>query len=233
MTSHESRVGPGLAIAAGFAYPVAAHLAILSGHRALIVASVALLCVLLLLEPLRRGRPWAWLLVLAAIAALWRLGDTTAATLPLFAPPVLITAGVAWLFGRTLRPGATPLVEQFARVMEGAELGEEQRRYARKLTAAWAWLTGVLSLVNFTLALFAVPSGLLAAAGIVPPVAVPLEVWSLFANVINYLVLGAMFAAEFAYRRHRFPDRQHGRLVDFIRGIVRLGPVLGRRRADP
>jgi hypothetical protein len=42
-----------------------------------------------------------------------------------------------------------------------------------------------------------VPDGLLAAAGLQPPFTVPLEVWSLFANVLNYLFVGALFAVEY------------------------------------
>jgi uncharacterized membrane protein len=186
----------------------------------------------MLFEPLRRGRAEAWLVMAACVVGLWRLGDSTLATLPLFAPPVLITGSMAWLFVRSLRNGETPLVERMARLMDASDLDAERRLYARGLTAAWAWLTGVLAVVNLGLALLARPHGLLEAAGLQLPVSVPLETWSLFANVINYAVLGAMFIVEFAYRRRRFPAQSHGRFADFVRGIVRLGPLVARRRAE-
>lgn len=219
---------PPLPLVLGLAYPVLAHVAILSGRPGLVLASIALLGVLLLLEPLRRGRAWAWLVLLAGAAGLWQLDDPRFATLPLFAPPVLITAGVAWLFGRSLARDATPLIERIARAMTGAELDDERRRYARQVTLAWAALTGALAVVNLVLALLAEPQGLLLAAGVRPHVTVPLATWSLFANLVNYLVLGAMFVVEFAWRRHRFPDEPHGRFVDFVRGIARLGPLFAR-----
>lgn len=221
-----------IAVALGVTYPLLAHWAIVSRSPRLVAASVGLLCTLLLLEPLRRGRLWAWSVLAASGAGLWAAGSSSLATLPLLAPPVLITGGVAWFFGQSLRRGATPLIEQIARIMEGAELGEAQRTYARHLTVAWAALTGTLCVVNLGLALLAEPGGLLAAAGVPAPVTVPLATWSLFANVINYLVLGAMFAIEFAYRRHRFRMQRNLRFVDFIQGLVRLGPLLGRGRPD-
>jgi uncharacterized membrane protein len=224
---------PSVALALGVAYPVVAHLAIMREDPELIVVSVSLLGTLILLEPMRRRRSWAWLLLLVGLAGLWRLGNSALATLPLFAPPVLITGGVAWLFGRSLRNGETPLIERIARMMEGSDLDAEHRNYSRKLTVVWAWLTGTLALVNFALALLAVPHGLLATAGIRSFVTVPLATWSLFANVINYLVLGATFVVEFAYRRHRFPGQEHGRFIDFVRGLGRLGPLLTGRCTKP
>lgn len=217
-----------LAVLLGVSYPIAAHVAVVTGRPQWTVASIGLLLALMLLGALARGRLWAWALLLGGVAALWRLSGSTLATLPLFAPPILITAGVAWLFGRSLRAGEVPLIERFARAVESAPLGEPQRVYARQLTAAWAGLTGAMTLSNFVLALLAEPRGLLVTAGLQPPFTVPLEVWSLFANVLNYVLLGAMFAGEFAYRRYRFPQQSRGGFVDFVRQLVRLGPQVWR-----
>ena len=221
---------PGLALVLGVAYPLAAHVATVTGQPPWRIASVVVLLALVLLAPLRRGRAWAWLLLAGTVVVLWRLGDSSLATLPLFAPPVLIAGGVAWLFGRSLRAGEVPLIERFARAMEATELDPERRAYARRLTAVWAGFTATLAVVNLVLALLAEPRGLLATAGLHPPVSVPLEAWSLFANVLNYVLLGALFAGEFAWRRHRFPGQAHGRFVDFLRGLARLGPALLRGR---
>jgi len=221
---------PPIALVLGVAYPLAAHVATVTGLAPWRTASIAVLLALVLIAPLRRGRAWAWLLLAGAVAALWRLGDSSLATLPLFAPPVLIAGGVAWLFGRSLLAGEVPLIERFAQAMEGADLDAERQAYARRLTAVWAGFTATLAIVNLALALLAEPHGLLAAAGLHPPVSVPLEAWSLFANVLNYVLLGGLFAGEFAWRRHRFPGQAHGRFVDFVRGLGRLGPAMLRGR---
>ena len=222
--------GPVWPVVLGVSYPRLAHVSVVTRSPELVAASVGLLCALLLLEPLKRRRAWAWLTLAACCAALSRLVESRLATLPPFAPPVLITGGVAWMFIRTLREGATPLVEQIARLLDGPDLGPEQVAYARRLTALWALLTGTLCVINLGLALLVTPSGLLLAGGLRPPFTVRLETWSLFANVINYVVLGAMFALEFAYRRHRFPSLPRRGFVGFIRDVVRLGPLFARQR---
>ena len=43
------------------------------------------------------------------------------------------------------------------------------------------------------------------------------ETWSLFANVLNYVIVAAVFLLEFAYRRRRFPGRPYRGSLDFLR----------------
>jgi uncharacterized membrane protein len=49
---------------------------------------------------------------------------------------VLVLGWLAYFFGRTLRPGAIPLIERIAAVSE-PELTPSLRRYTRLLTAIW------------------------------------------------------------------------------------------------
>jgi uncharacterized membrane protein len=205
----------------GVAYPIAAHLAVLSGATRFIAASVGLLVLLVLLPGLLTRRPVAWGLLLAAGAGLYVAAVRGQALLLLFLPPILINGFMAWLFGHTLRPGRQPLIERIIRALHGGhdDIDATIVRYARRLTFAWAALFVALSAVNVTLAALARPGGLLLAAGITPPVAVPLETWSLFANVINYLIVGAMFAVEFQIRRRRFPQQAYRGFFDFLRRL--------------
>jgi uncharacterized membrane protein len=215
-------------------YPILVHIAILSHDARLIGASVGWLAVLMLWPALRSGRLVAWIALGAIIAALWTLSRHQWAMLPLFAPPVLITGFVAWAFGRTLRPGEIPLIERIARALRepGASWSDERRQYARRWTATWTVVTAVLCVLNLSLALLARPSGLLLAAGIEPAWSVSLATWSTFANVINYVVLGAMFVVEYASRRRRFSDDDDAGFVSFIRRVVRLGPHLRLHAPD-
>jgi len=100
--------------------------------------------------------------------------------------------------------------------------------YARRLTLAWSLLFVLLALLNLLLALLAVPHGLLASAGLPPPWGVPQAIWSLFANLLNYLIVGMFFVAEFAYRRRRFRDLPYRTLAQFVRGLAALGPAFWR-----
>jgi uncharacterized membrane protein len=59
-------------------------------------------------------------------------------------PPVIISAGLAWFFGRSLRPGRTPLAAV--------------ARYGRRLTQVWTLFFVALTIECALLGLFASPS---------------------------------------------------------------------------
>lgn len=217
----------------GVAYPLLAHVAIATGSPALTLAAVGVLALLVLGPGLVRGRIVAWILALLAAGAMVLLYRAGAESLPLYAPPVLITAAMAWLFGHTLRPGSRPLIERLVRLLHAPDeqLDPAIATYARRLTLAWTLLFVALSLVNLALALCATPGGLLLAAGVEPPVRVPREVWSAFANLLNYVILGAFFVAEYFFRRRVFPQQQYRNIFDFTARAMKVGPQLFRRPA--
>ena len=51
------------------------------------------------------------------------------------------------------------------------------------------------------------------------------EVWSLFTNLIDYLVVAALFLIEYAYRRQRFPRQPYRNMFDFIRRMLAAMPL--------
>lgn len=209
----------------GASYPVLAHLATLSARPGLIAASISLLVVLVLLPALRDGRPLAWAVLAGAASGVYAaLASGTALSL-LLLPPVLLNGFMAWVFGRTLRNGSMPLIERAARAMRGpgAVLGDEVVAYARGVTQAWTGLFVVLAVVNMVLALLARPAGLLRVAGFDPAISVPLGAWSLFANVLSYLFIAALFAIEFMVRARRFPQQPYSGLIDFTRRLAAQG----------
>ena len=160
------------------------------------------------------------------------LASGTALSL-LLLPPVLLNGFMAWVFGRTLRHGAMPLIERAARAMRGpgAVLGDEVVAYARGVTQAWTGLFVVLAVVNLVLALLARPAGLLLVAGFDPAVSVPLSAWSLFANVLNYLFIAALFAIEFLVRRAASRSSPTADFIDFTRRLAAQGHLF--RPAQP
>jgi hypothetical protein len=89
-----------------------------------------------------------------------------------------------------------------------------------------------LGVLNLTLALVASPDGVLLLMGIHPPVTVPVETWSLFANGLNYVIVGAFFCAEYLYRDYRFPEHRYRNVLDFLRRAAAVGPRVLRARHD-
>jgi uncharacterized membrane protein len=223
-----SQVRRFVAVALAVAYPLLAHAASVLQSRALTLASVAALAATALGPPLSERRRWALVAAPCVALAIYGLARLDAVALVLFAPPVLLNAWLAWLFGHTLARGGTPLIERLVRLLQPPGLPFEPGviAYARRLTGLWTGLFVLLGTTSLVLAALATPGGLLEVAGLAAPVTVPLETWSLFANLVNYLVVGAAFLIEFAYRRRRFPGRPYRNLVDFFRRSAAVAPAL-------
>ena len=234
-TPNATGTGTAWAVLLGLSYPVLAHIAVLSGQPALIAGSAGLLVLLILWRPLRHGHPWAWAVFIASVAGLHALSASGAAALPLFVPPVLIPAFMAWVFGHTLLDDRVPLIERIIRALHepDEDLDPAITRYAHRLTAIWTALFVALATVNLALALCASPGGLLLAAGIQPAVSVPLETWSLFANVLDYVFVGALFVGEYAWRQRVFPRQRYRNIFDFTQRVARLAALFRPARPGP
>jgi uncharacterized membrane protein len=81
--------------------------------------------------------------------------------------------------------------------------------YARHLTLTWTVLFIGLAATNLLLAIFAEP-----------------EQWSLFANLIAYLIVLVFFMAEYAYRRRRFPQQPYRNMLEFVQRVLASLPGL-------
>ena len=103
-------------------------------------------------------------------------------------PPVFVSLGLLWSFGRTLRAGRMPMVERFARRIDG-ELAPERIPYCRAVTRVWCGF-------------FIVNAGI--AAGLA--IAAPVTWWALYTGVLSYVAMAVLFAGEYAVRRFRFPS---------------------------
>ena len=219
----------GLAIA----YPVAAHVAVMTRSVVATAASLAVIASLFLLPRLAARSVAAWCLLPVVVAGLLWLAHSDAAWLPLYATPVFVNIFGAWIFGHTLAPGQVPLIERLARLLhEGDGINDKIVSYARKVTIAWTVFLSGLAVLNTTLAMLATPNGVLMLMGLHPSVTVPVEVWSLFANFIDYVMAGALFLAEYAYRQRKFPDQPYRNFFDFINRARRVGHrVIGEFRS--
>lgn len=150
-----------------------------------------------------------------AIAA-WRFAETVRVLV--FIPPLAAFAFMAFFFGRTLRAGSEPLINRVAR-KEHSELPADVARHTRWLTGLWSVCFAALFLVALALA----------------PL-LPFEAWSRWVQCLGYVVPGALFLGEYAYRHHRFPNRPHGSLAVLIPNVIAViremamesGPPAGR-----
>jgi uncharacterized membrane protein len=184
------------------AYPAVAHF----GRPAIALALLATLTGYVVASLWVR-HPLRWLVPpIAGGAVYWTAPPTEWL---LFLPPILINLALACVFGRTLASGRQPLISRFA-LMEQQTLSAEVAAYTRTLTWLWTLLFVAAAGASAALAL----SG-------------NRDAWSLFTNLINYLLVGALFLGEFVYRRLRFRNQQHHSPLQLLRN-VRRAKVFGR-----
>jgi uncharacterized membrane protein len=207
-----------LIITITLSYLATAHFALIHQSAALAASATALLAFLFLLSIQGRQRT-ALRMVVAAICAVIVIAVARGAPpVPLLLPPVLIPASIAFMFGRTLRRGRTPLVERVARGFHAPLVpAPEIIRYAHGVTWAWTLLLGLVATTNAVLIVNLVPGGLIDTAGFAPrwPASPAAFVW--FGNTGTYLLIGGMLALEFSVRVWRFPDYRFKNPLHFAR----------------
>jgi uncharacterized membrane protein len=186
------------------AYVVAAHSGVVYGQPLPALGVLMLVAGLSIRDALRDGARGSALIALLALLALIALAVTGAGAGVLYLPPLLIPLAMLHVFARSLRGGRTPLVTRFAQLIDG-ELPPQVAAYTRSVTVAWVVFLALLVLETLVLMLVAPPA-----------------VWSLFANALNYVFIGAFFLIEFAVRRRVLPQRTQGGLVHFLRAMARL-----------
>ena len=161
-----------------------------------------------------RGRRMLVLFALAAGVGLmiWRiLGASPALLYPV--PFLVVYVTLLWLFGRSLKAERKPLITLLATHVHG-ELPADIARYTREVTWAWCIFFAAMSLTSIVLFVFE-----------------PLPVWSVFNNLLNLPLVGAMYLGEYAWRRHRFPHFPHASIATVVRAFRNFDfnrPTAGR-----
>lgn len=188
------------------AYPLSLHLGILGEH---LLPAVSILLGLLFLSGLLlmlQGNRYGWLLFLVATCLLggFLLGGVEAAGF-LKLPPVLINGILCILFAATLLPGQKPLIARFAEIMHAHALDDLTLRYTRRVTMMWSGLFAVMTLESLLLAWLA-----------------SAEIWSLFTNFVNYLLVMLVFIIEYQLRIRRLSHLRHPGFVGFLLSLRRI-----------
>ena len=186
------------------AYPVLIHLS-LAFDRPVIIAGVWMLVSVVGTAMAIRNASVLPLLffgvILVAAVLLWLLGEAVDL---MYLPPVLINATLLAVFARTLLPGATPLVSRVASLWRG-ELDDAVAGYTRRVTIAWVVFFAAMTIESIALAMLA-----------------PIHVWSLFTNLLNYLMVLLFFAVEYLLRFYFLPNHEHLGLRDFCRLLLSI-----------
>lgn len=176
----------------------ALHWAIVADHTR--IALLILACPLVLV--LVRGWP-ARLLAAGGVLLLNGMLPDAGQTL-LRLVPFTINAALALVFVQSLRPGKTPLITRYSILIRGG-LEPAVVGYTRKVTVLWALFFTAMAGESLLLALFA-----------------PLEIWSLFTNLLNYAFTALVFIGEYAFRVRHLNGLDHPGFLQFLTSIARL-----------
>jgi uncharacterized membrane protein len=104
------------------------------------------------------------------------------------------------MFGSTLWGShAQALCSRIASFLLRTGLDAEYLHYTWKVTLAWTVYFSASAVLSVVLFFFG-----------------PIEAWSLFANVLTPILVGAMFVAEYLIRLRAMPDRAHFSIVETI-----------------
>lgn len=194
-----------LALAAGAAYLGMCHLAATADHPPLaaIFLSIAPLGIIALVSAWHsRLRVWALsLFVICALALALNLDKLqNHAAWFYFAQHAgaMILLGI--MFGSTLgKEHADALCSRIASFVLPYTLDAAYLEYTWRVTLAWAIFFALSALTSILLFFFG-----------------PIEIWSVFANLLTPLLLGAMFVGEYLIRLRAIPNRPHVNITETI-----------------
>lgn len=99
-------------------------------------------------------------------------------------------AALAWVFGRTLAPGRTPLCTEMASWVHEDINAPALRRYTRSVTVVWTAFFVLITALSLALYLWATA-----------------RVWAIFSTAISPLLTGLLFIAENMARHWRLPPQ--------------------------
>ena len=129
----------------------------------------------------------------------------------IYMPPMLILFGLFILFSQSLFGDQIPLITRYAMMLnEKDKIDDRHYNYSRLLTILWSIFFLLMTITSLSLAIFS-----------------SLETWSLFTNVISYILITAFFVIEFFIRKRLFSDLDsvEGGFFQFVRKIIKIRPI--------
>ena len=222
MPALASRLAAALVVLILLVAPLAAHAALVM-HRGAAIAATLIAVQAALIAWIgssvlgqRALRIAAGAAVFLLVLVLYRFADN-GALVTIAVPHAMVYLTLLVVFAVSLQPGREAVVTLLARKTRGP-LSDKTLRYTRRVTWAWCWffvaqLTGSLLLLLFA----------------------PRSVLSLFVNLCNLPLVGAMLCTEYIYRQWRHPAHPPERLADMFRSFrpLRTVPLSGDRYGGP
>ncbi len=121
-----------------------------------------------------------------------------------------INTALGLAFGRTLMPGAKPLISGMAEMVHGS-LSARQMSYTRGATLAWTIFFGLMALASVLGFAFA-----------------PVAAWLTFVNLLTPPLVIGMFAAEYLTRLAMLPRAERAGFFQAVDAYRRLGAGDGK-----
>ena len=182
------------------AYPLIAHVLIIYGIPNVAVIMLVSLGLFSIISGMFTGagkKPDQLKILIYVVIVLWGFTNlVTSSFQVLFVPSVVINSVITLVVAASLRKGATPIMEMILRFSAVAELPGLVVREARILTMIWAVFFFVMAIISLALAIWT-----------------DLATWSLFANVLYFVILAVFILISHGYVHFRY--RKLGVLISW------------------
>jgi uncharacterized membrane protein len=216
MRSQVAGAGKAAGIGLLAAAPIAIHFAVVTGKWPALIFAIPLLQLIVIgAAMLARPGTWRRWLVTAGVLSLLALVYGEVSRLDLAGvsgiPHALAYSSLFVAFGISLLPGHEPVLTRLVCRVRGP-LPPGLYAHTRHVTVVWCLFFAGQLVASLTLFLFA-----------------PIEIWSLFVNVLNLPLVAAMFVIEYIYRVLRFPDYPHDKLSDIMKFVAEFSKRASRQ----
>lgn len=195
-----------------FAYPVVAHIAIWFKFPSFIVGYLIFIFFAMALVKCLSQHWYTGAVLFAFSLFMSYLLQQQNIQLIIYLPPILILFSLFILFSHSLLKNQTPLITRYALLLSDKDkLDVRHFNYSRSVTVAWSIFFLLMTFTSVTLA-----------------VLFSLEIWSLFSNIISYVLMTSFFVIEFFVRKHHLANVSsssvEGGFFQFIGKIIKIRP---------
>lgn len=199
-----------LSITLMVAYPLVAHIAIWLEHALFIIAYIIFIFFLIAIDKCRTQHWYSGLILLIFAATMSYFLVQGNVQFLLYIPSILILLSLFVLFSHSLLANQTPLITRYALMISDKDkLDDRHFQYSRSVTIVWSVFFLLMAITSITLAIF-----------------FSIEIWSLFSNVISYILMSTLFILEFFYRRHHLSNiaSVENSFFEFVGKVIKIRP---------